>query len=84
MLAVVCWFKRCRNAAFEEGCGKRSLRSWTAGQGCQLGISFSLYRFRPYALKKPFPLGNEEGELQNLQTVFLVIGKLEKKFPWRL
>lgn len=47
-------------------------------------ISFSLSRSRPYPFKKPFPLGNEEGELLNLQIVFLVLGKLEKKFPWRL
>jgi len=47
-------------------------------------ICFSLSRSRSYPLKKPFPLGNEEGELLNLQIVFLVIEKLEKKFPWRL
>lgn len=38
MLAVVCWFKRCRRAAFEERCGKGALRRWAAGQGGQLGI----------------------------------------------
>lgn len=46
-------------------------------------ISLYLSRSRPYPLKKPFPVGNEEGELLNLQIVFLVIGKLKKKFPER-
>lgn len=53
--------------------------------GCQLGAYLSTFcRSRPYPLKKPFPLGNEKGELLNLQIVFLVIGKLKKKFPERL
>lgn len=46
-------------------------------------ISLYLSRSRPYPLKKPFPVGNEEGELLNLQIIFLVIGKLKKKFPER-
>lgn len=47
-------------------------------------ISLYLCRSRPYPLKKPFPLGDEEGELLNLQTVFFVTGKQKKKFPERL
>lgn len=47
-------------------------------------ISLYLCRSRPYPLKKPFPLGNEEGELLNLHTVFLVTRKLKEKFPERL
>lgn len=38
-------------------------------------MSFSISRSRPYPLKKPFPLGNEEGKWLNLQVVFLIIGK---------
>lgn len=47
-------------------------------------ISLYLCRSRPYPLKKPFPLGNEEGELLNLLTMFLVARKLKMKFSVRL
>lgn len=47
-------------------------------------MSFSLSRSRSYPLKKPFPLGNEEGESLNLQFVVLMTGKVEKKFKRRL
>lgn len=63
-----------------RGCSKAGLLARVSTR-C---ISLYLCRSRPYPLKKPFPLGNEEGELLNLQIVFLVTSKLKKKFLERL
>lgn len=85
MLTVVCGFKMCRKAALGERWGKRFFKKLDCCPRMSTRyLSFSLSRSRPYPLKKPFPLGNEEGELLNPPIVFLIIGKLEKKFTWRL